>query len=590
MGTVPQELAGLVEAWLAQDPDPATRAEISGLLARGDQAGLRERFEHPLAFGTAGIRGPLGAGPARFNRAVVRRVTAGLARYLSEGPPPRGGTTPGSLPAAWAALAEELVDGPGPVVVGHDARHGSEDFAWDAARVLAASGLRALHFQSALPTPVLAFAVRYLGAAAGVMVTASHNPAPDNGYKVYLADGAQILPPHDAAVAAAAGSASVPSDRELLGPFGDRMAEVSEADVLAAYRRAVIGALNPSSPRRLRSVYSPLHGVGAAVLPGLMEEAGFEPPALVPSQAKADPDFPTVPFPNPEEPGVMDRALAEAEDVGADVVLVNDPDGDRLAVAVAAAGGFRVLTGDELGVLIGAHLLARSEGAGRLVATSVVSSTMLSEMAERSGVAYVETLTGFKWLARAARLRPGHRLLFAYEEALGYAVSDAVADKDGLAAALMVAEMAAEAKDEGRSLLEALDELEATFGVHMTAQWSLPLRGEDGPERLVAVMARWRSAPPDRLAGIAVSSVRDLAAGEGDLPPSDVVVLELGGSGRVVLRPSGTEPKLKIYFEVTSEPCGRERLAEARGSARARLEKLRGAVAALTTGHQGVLP
>ena len=589
MSTVPRELTDRVEAWLAHDPDPATRAEISGLLARGDEAGLRERFEHPLAFGTAGIRGPLGAGPARFNRAVVRRVTAGLARYLSGAPSTGAATAGGSLPAAWAAVAEELAHRPGPVVVGHDARHGSEDFASDAARVLAASGLRALHFRSALPTPVLAFAVRHLGAAAGVMVTASHNPAVDNGYKVYLADGAQILPPHDAAVAAAAETADGPADRELLGPFGDGVAEVDEAGVLAAYRSAALRVVSPSAPRRLRSVYSPLHGVGAAVLPGLMEEAGFEPAALVPSQAQPDPDFPTASFPNPEEPGVMDRALAEAEDLGADIVLVNDPDADRLAVAVPTAGGFRVLTGDELGTLIGAHLLARSEGPGRLVATTVVSSTMLSKLARRAGVAYVETLTGFKWLARAARARPGHRLLFAYEEALGYAVSDAVADKDGLSAALVVAEMVAEAKDEGGSLLEQLDELEAALGVHATAQWSLRLRGADGPEALVAVMGRWRSAPPETLAGTPVSSVRDLATGEGDLPPSDVVVLELGGAGRVVLRPSGTEPKLKVYFEVTTEPCGREGLAEARGSARYRLEQLRGAVAALTMGYQGAL-
>jgi phosphomannomutase len=280
---------------------------------------------------------------------------------------------------------------------------------------------------------------------------------------------------------------------------------------------------------------------------------------------------------------VLDRALAEAEAGETDLILANDPDADRLAVAVPGpvGTGFRVLTGDELGVLIADHLISSTTGADRLVATTVVSSSMLSALAAQTGVAYVETLTGFKWIARAARLRPGHRLLFGYEEALGYAVTTAVADKDGLSAALVVADMAARARDEGRSLLARLDDLESRLGVHTTGQWSVRLPGSDAPDVLAARMAQWRRSPPRRLAGLEVTGVRDLARGEGALPPSDVLVLQLGQAGRVVLRPSGTEPKLKVYLEATTGPCALEDLAAARGAARARLEDLRRDVADL---------
>jgi phosphomannomutase len=520
-----------------------------------------------------------------MNRAVVRKTTAGLVKFVLE----RAGPT-----------------GPPGVVVGHDARHGSARFADDTARVVAAGGLRAWHFDRALPTPVTAFAVRHLGAAAGVMVTASHNPAPDNGYKVYLDDGAQVAPPDDSDIAAAAQYSAVPGDPALSGSLGDRLSDVDEAELLAAYSRAVLTSVPADGPRRLRTVYTPLHGVGAAVLPGLLEEAGFDRPSLVAAQAQPDPDFPTTPFPNPEEPGVLDLALADADRLGADLVLANDPDADRLAVAIAIDGagpgaigpgaigpgaigsgrpgpgpaglGFRVLSGDELGVLIADHLISTTSGADRLVATTVVSSSMLSALAARAGVAYVETLTGFKWIARAARLRPGHRLLFGYEEALGYAVSTAVADKDGLSAALVVADMAARAKDHGRSLLQRWDELEAGLGVHATAQWSLRLPGSDAAEVIAALMAQWRAAPPPRLAGLEVSQVRDLAKGDGELPCANVLVLRLGPAGRVVLRPSGTEPKLKVYLEATTGPCPLGELPDARRAAQARLGDLRQAV------------
>ena len=552
---LPGDLMARVEAWMAEDPDPETRSELLALLNAGDEDGLRDRFDHPLSFGTAGLRGPLGAGPGRMNRLLVRKTTAGLVEYLRE-------HDRGIAPA---------------LVVGHDARHGSHEFADDVARVAAAGGVRARRFVTALPTPVTAFAVRHLSAAAGVMVTASHNPAPDNGYKVYAADGAQVIPPQDAEIALRTASAVVPEDAALAGPFGDLLEAIDETELLAAYRRAVLKVLDPTGPRRVRTLYSPLHGVGGAVLPALLEEAGFEPPALVAVQAAPDPDFPTAPFPNPEEPGVLDPALAEAESRRADLVLVNDPDADRLAVAVPARSGpgFRVLSGDELGVLIADHLIATTTGADRLVATTVVSSSMLSALAKWAGVSYVETLTGFKWIARAARLRPHHRLLFGYEEALGYAVSDAVADKDGLSAAVVVADMAARAKHERRSLLDRLDELAAILGVHATAQWSLRLTGSDAPQQMAALMSRWRAAPPGRLAGLAVTEVRDLAQGQDGLPPSDVLVLSLGGAGRVVLRPSGTEPKLKVYFEATTGPVALDGLGRAREDAKARLEELR---------------
>jgi phosphomannomutase len=420
------------------------------------------------------------------------------------------------------------------------------------------------------------------------VVTASHNPAPDNGYKVYVSDGGQVLPQEAGAITEAAASSPAPSDEELAGPFNGRLAEVDDAALLAAYRRAVlpvvaVPASGPAWRRNVRIVYTPLHGVGAAVLPQLLEEAGFDPPTLVAAQARPDPDFPTTPFPNPEEPGVLDLALAEAGRVGAELVLANDPDADRLAVAVPVrpGAGFRVLSGDELGVLIADHLISATTGADRLVATTVVSSTMLSVLAARSGVAYAETLTGFKWIARAARARPGYRLLFGYEEALGYAVSTAVADKDGMSAALVVADMVARAKHEGRSLLERLDGLEALLGVHATAQWSLRLPGSDAMQVMGTLMGQWRSAPPARLAGLDVSGVRDLAGGDGELPPSDVLILRMGRSGRVVLRPSGTEPKLKVYLEATTAPCAAGELGEARREARTRLEELRSDVVGL---------
>ncbi len=552
------ELAASARAWIAADPDPATRAELEGLLARSDTAALRARFAEPLEFGTAGLRGELGAGPARMNRLVVRNTTRGLARWL------------GSRARSGA---------PARLVVGRDARHGSASFATETVATAASEGLEVRVIPEPLPTPVTAFALRHLDAAAAVMVTASHNPARDNGYKVYLADGAQVVPPFDEEIAAlaSAGALTPEPSSDLPG----RVSDVDVVDLLDAYRSRMGALVDPNGPRDLRIVYTPLHGVGGALATALLADAGFDAPAVVAEQYEPDPDFPTVSFPNPEEPGALDLSFALARRLGADLVLANDPDADRLAVGVfdPAAASWRRLTGDEVGILLGAHLIDCSSGDDRLVATTIVSSTMLSALAREEGVAYAETLTGFKWIARAAATSPGHRLLFGYEEALGYAVSDAVADKDGMSAALVVAALAASAKAKGTTLLDLLDGLAVRLGVHDTAQWSLRLEGAGATARMAAIVTRLRSGPPDRLAGRAVTEVVDLAHGSATLPPTDALVLVLEGGGRVVVRPSGTEPKLKAYLEIATSPPGASGLAAARAEARRDLEALRDDVA-----------
>ncbi len=560
-------LAAKAAAWMAADPDPSTRAELAALVDAGDGEAVRDRFESPLSFGTAGLRGALGAGPARMNRLVVRATTAGVAHWvLGQG--------------AGAARRG--------IVVGRDARHGSDEFARDVAEVASRAGVVVRVFPRPLPTPLTAFAVKHLGSAAGVMVTASHNPAADNGYKVYMADGAQVIPPADAVIAEAASTAlaqaiASPADPT---PAPDAAARklcesIDEAELLGAYRRRAFALLDPAGPRRLRIVYTPLHGVGGEVVPELLQQAGFGPVSVVSAQGEPDPDFPTVSFPNPEEPGALDLALADAVRLGADIVLANDPDADRLAIAVPepSGGTWRMLTGDELGVLIADRVLSQTSGGDRLVATTIVSSTMLSAMAKAAGVAYVETLTGFKWIARAAVRRPGSRLVFGYEEALGYEVGDAVSDKDGLSAALVVAEIAAAAKADGTSVTDRLDSLASRFGVHATAQWSLRLEGATAQAEMAGIVDRWRTHPPATLAGLAVTELVDLSEGAGELPATDALVLRLGKRARVVMRPSGTEPKLKVYFEVVTAPTTPEHLAEQRSEADLLLGSLKDDVA-----------
>jgi phosphomannomutase len=540
------DVRAAARAWVAEDPDDGTRAELQRLLDDSGPAAaaeLADRFNGRLSFGTAGLRGEVGAGPNRMNRAVVRAATAALARWLGE-------KRPGSEKAG--------------VVVGCDARHGSADFADEAAACLTGAGFRVHLLDRRQPTPLLAFSVRHLGAAAGVMVTASHNPAADNGYKLYLDDGAQIIPPVDAEIEARISEITHLSDiptGDLSGPLVVRHGD----DVLHAYLDA-IAALSPAPPgaESLRVVYTPLHGVAGGVFCAALERAGFPRPAVVPEQAEPDPDFPTLRFPNPEEPGALDLALAEARRCGADVVVANDPDGDRLAVAVpvpSADGGWRLLSGDEVGALLSAYVLEEAAGLEepyrRLVATTIVSSSLLSKIAAAAGALYAETLTGFKWIVRASLGFPGSRFVFGYEEALGYAVGGVVRDKDGISAALCFLAFLTRARQRGSSVLAALDELHARHGVHLTSQ--LSLRTDSAGE----AMGRLRAAPPADLGGLAVVGAVDLSGGlppSGEhplgLPPSDVLVYHLAGGARVVVRPSGTEPKLKVYLEVVKPMAG----------------------------------
>ena len=551
--------------WLAADPDADTSAELQALLA-GDPAELERRFAGRLAFGTAGIRGPMGAGPLRMNRVLVRMVASALAeRVLAE--------------------REERPL----VVVGYDARHRSHLFAADTARVLAARGIGATVLEGTIPTPVLAFAVKHLDAAAGVMVTASHNPRTDNGYKVYWRGGQQLAAPIDAEIgqiidrtAPLASSALASGDDPAIAATGD--------DLVDAYLEAVAGLLAPHGPRSVRVAYTPIHGVGASTFRRALARAGFEQPAVVANQAEPDPEFPTAPFPNPEETGVLDPLLQLAADTGADVALAHDPDADRLAVAVPTGGRWRLLTGDETGCLLAEHLLSRdgAERAGRrrLVVNTVVSSRLLRKIAAQHGADWAETLTGFKWIMQAHSQRAAsHELVLGYEEALGYAVGEAVRDKDGIGAALVMAELVASLKSEGRTVSDLLDDLYRRHGAHATGQRSIRFESSPGEtEPMKRAMAALREAPPRELAGAAVTAVHDLADGDYHLPPADVVALELSGlEARVIVRPSGTEPKMKIYAEAVVAPPedgnGGSWLRSARTEARATVEALLDAAA-----------
>ncbi|WP_405365774.1 phospho-sugar mutase [Kitasatospora sp. NBC_00039] len=538
------DLLARARTWLAEDPDPQTREELAALLAEAEGpdaesdskiawSQLAERFSGRLQFGTAGLRGELGAGPMRMNRAVVIRAAAGLVAYVKK---------------------QNLGD---LVVIGYDARHKSYDFARDTAAVVVGAGLRAALLPAALPTPVLAFAVRHLGAAAGVTVTASHNPPQDNGYKVYLGDGSQIVPPADAGIAA-----EIDAIGTLAGvPLAEDGWDVVGDDVVEAYLARAVSIVDPPSPRDLDVVYTPMHGVGRDTLVAAFRRAGFPAPTVVAEQAEPDPDFPTVAFPNPEEPGAMDLAFRTAASVGPDIVIANDPDADRCAVAVPANGNgnaWRMLRGDDVGALLGAALVAKK--AAGTFATTIVSSTLLGRIAEAAGLGYAETLTGFKWIARADGLRYG------YEEALGYCVDpQGVRDKDGITAALLVAELAATLKQSGRTLTDLLDDLALEHGLHATDQ--LSVRVQD-LSLIADAMRRLREQPPTELAGLKVTQADDLTAGSADLPPTDGLRYYLGGeavrSARIVVRPSGTEPKLKCYLEVVLPVASAAELAGAR--------------------------
>jgi phosphomannomutase len=558
---------------VADDPDPATAAAARALLARAAGQGpsaaaalaeLADSFCGLLEFGTAGLRGRLGAGPNRMNRAVVIRAAAALAAYLRD------------------VLAGRDTNGPR-VVIGFDARHGSAQLALDTAAVLTAAGGTTMLLPGPLPTPVLAFAVRHLSADAGVMVTASHNPAGDNGYKVYLGgrvetgsgQGAQLVPPADTEIAAR--MRAVASVRDV--PRAEEGWHVLDGALREAYltRVASRGGTSPAPPGRGRPrpgapriVLTPLHGVGGPTAVEALARSGFVDVHVVPEQAVPDPDFPTTPLPNPEEPGALDLAIRTADGVGAGLVLALDPDADRCAVAIPRPdGGWQVLTGDEVGALLG-QVAVDAAPAGGVVASSVVSSRLLSRIAAAGAVPHVTTLTGFKWIARV----PG--LVFGYEEALGYCVDPAaVRDKDGIAAAVRIAELAADLATHGGSLTGALDDLAREHGLYATAQLSVRVA-----DRIAPAMDRLRAAPPAALAGSPVRTAQDLAAGAAGLPPTDALVYGTAADDRVVVRPSGTEPKLKCYLE-TVVPVTDGDVAAARALAAARLASLRADVAAL---------
>ena len=537
-------LVARARAWIADDPDERDRSELEGLLdavAGGDTgalADLADRFDGTLEFGTAGLRGAVGAGPNRMNRAVVSRAAAGLAAYLTD----TGAT--------------------GPVVVGFDARHRSDDFARDTAEVMTGAGIPVHLLPRPLPTPVLAYAIRELGCAAGVMVTASHNPPQDNGYKVYLGDGSQIVPPTDAEIAARI--AGVGSVADL--PRGTSARTLGEG-VVDRYLDDV-AELAGDGPRDLNLIYTPLHGVGGTSVIQVLETAGFETPRVVSQQEHPDPDFPTVAFPNPEEPGAMDLAMALAAEHDADLVVANDPDADRCAAAVPTPQGWRMLRGDEVGALLGHHLLQR--GRSGTFATTIVSSSLLGTMARAAGQPYVETLTGFKWIGRV------EGLAYGYEEALGYCCDpDHVKDKDGVSALLLLCELAAETKAAGRSLLDVLDELALAHGLHATDQ--LALRVSE-LSLITDAMARLRASTPTSLGGFAVDGVDDLALGTVEttgLPPTEGLRFRLAEGARVVVRPSGTEPKLKCYLEVVVPVDEQDGVAAARISAAGRLDAIK---------------
>jgi phosphomannomutase len=549
---VTADVLELARAWAADDPHDGDRAELEALIADGGTAELTRRFAGPLTFGTAGLRGPVRAGPAGMNAAVVTRTAAGLARYLA------GENHAGEGHAGKGHAGKG-------VVIGFDARHRSDEFARISAEVLSGAGFAVSVLPRPLPTPVLCYAVRHLGAAAGIMVTASHNPPRDNGYKVYLADGAQLVPPADRQIEAAV--RAVGAARGV--PRGDEWVTLGD-DLEDDYVTAVIEALQPgrvdgAARSRLVVAYTAMHGVGADTTRRVFRAAGFPPLHAVPEQDRPDPAFPTVAFPNPEEPGAVDLLAALADRVGADVAIAEDPDADRCSVLC----GGRQLTGDEVGALLADWLLRR--GVRGTYAASLVSGSLLYQLTQAHGVPFAETPTGFKWIIRAGTAEAP--LVFGYEEALGYAVTPSVArDKDGISAALAVALLAAELAASGRTLTDRLDELAREHGLFATGQ--LSVRVED-LSLISDAMHRLRADPPRRLLGRPVEAA-DLAGSD---PPVDAVRL-LGDGVRVIVRPSGTEQKLKAYLETVVPVHDDAGVLAARGRGEEGLDQLRAEMSA----------
>jgi phosphomannomutase len=532
--SIDSELKQQALNWIEQDPDQVTKAQLTKLLesAQTDSAAhaeLQDAFLAPLEFGTAGLRGALGAGPNRMNRVTVLQAASGLAQYLVQ--------------QGFAGRK---------VVIGFDARYNSDVFAADTARVMSGAGLEPIVFSHVVPTPVLAFAIRHLDACAGVMVTASHNPPQDNGYKVYLGDGRQIVSPVDEQISKLINT--VTDVREIsLGSTGSVVSD----DVVKTYTSLTAqliasGPTTEAQRRSVTSVYTAMHGVGWKTLQSVFSAAGFIEPIAAVEQRDPDPAFPTVAFPNPEEKGALDIALALAKQHSVDVLLANDPDADRFAAAApGASGDWITLRGDQIGSLLGWWMIERAKLTGSklsgTLANSIVSSMMLESIATSAGLQYESTLTGFKWVSRV------NNLAFGYEEALGYCVDPTnVSDKDGISAAAIFMEMLAHLKSEGLTIWSVLDELSLLHGLHATDQVSVRVTSSD---QVAVTMASIRNNPPALFGGLEVSSIDDLAIGLGDLPKTDAVIIHLAGTdpiqkARVIVRPSGTEPKIKCYLEV----------------------------------------
>lgn len=578
--SITADLEARVRAFIDEDPDAAGRAALDAQLEAalaGDaeaQAALEDAFFAPLTFGTAGLRGRIGPGIRRMNRVVVAKATWGVGQYLR------------------STDAQAAADG---VVIAFDARRMSRQFAEDAASILTGMGIRVHIFDTVVPTPLCAYAVRALGAAAGIMVTASHNPPDDNGYKVYWRTGGQIIPPHDTGIAAHIADAPRFDAMTTLTPFAAATAglrcEVSD-DVERDYLAAIRGQAwhtNTAYNAQLSVVYTAMHGVGHRLVSRALRGAGFAGVLSVPAQTEPDGAFPSVAFPNPEEPGAMDLSIEAAEASGADLAIANDPDADRLAVLVRHAGAYRMLSGNELGTLLGADALAHApapDGQQKLAVTTIVSSTMLSRVAKAHGAAYGETLTGFKWIADLAdaRAQDGQAFVFGYEQALGYLVGDLVRDKDGVSAALRLCELAAALKAEGKTLVDQLDALCVAHGLSEAHDWSVRFEGAAAAADMAAQMQAWRDAPPATLGGEAVVRRIDLQAGTetaadgtvtpAALPTSNVLVFWTAAGTRLILRPSGTEPKLKVYLEATGDVADAAALPGVRDALKTRLASI----------------
>ena len=546
--------------WIEGDPDPTTRQALQDLVEAADRDSLLDAMGEPLSFGTAGIRGEVGPGSGRMNRATVIRTTRGLADHL---------------------LAKHQGVPQAPVALGFDARPDSRTFAEEAAGVLAAAGIRVRYFPEVIPTPLVAFAAKHLDACAAVVITASHNPPADNGYKVYDSNAAQIIPPTDTDIGAAISRVGPATDVPRIdGAFAGNSELVTPIpdDILDAYKEELDVARPNPQVSDLDIVYTPLHGVGGEVLVRLCVWANHSGLITVPEQARPDGAFPTVKFPNPEEPGALDLALELARQVDADLVLANDPDADRLAAAVPLAGEWRLLSGNELGALLGEYVLRYWRGPETpIVVNSVVSSPMLSRIAAKHGAVHETTLTGFKWIINAGlalEQRGEGRFAFGYEEALGYSVGRTVRDKDGLGAAIVMADLAAEEAAAGRGVLDRLHDLWEEVGLWVSAQHGIVRTGPEGQSALLEAVDRIGADPPADLLGLEVTSVLDYRIGHETRPvwlgEQDLVELGLGESGRVLVRPSGTEPKLKIYVDLSGPTESNHEAAHAKLLSRAR--------------------